>query len=71
LPVSRAALDRRIGDLPAGIRLEAGCLTVCFDRPEDLLAKLFEFAKAAHNDFEAFCAAAENPGASEVKAFAC
>jgi hypothetical protein len=59
LPVGPDALDRQMADLPTGIRFEAGCLTVEFDKPEDLLGKLFELAKAAHNDYEAFCAAAE------------
>jgi hypothetical protein len=72
LPVTSGALDRRIRDLPEGIRLEAGYLTVSFDRPEELLAKLFELAKAAHNDFEAFCAAAEKAGApSQARPLAC
>ncbi len=63
LPVRPAALECHMADLPAGVRLEAGCLTVWFDKPEELLAKLFELAKAAHNDYEAFCAAAEKAGA--------
>jgi hypothetical protein len=72
LPVARDALDCRMRDLPDGIRLEAGCLTVCFNRPEELLAKLFELAKAAHNDYEAFCAASEKTGAqSQLKPLAC
>jgi hypothetical protein len=72
LPVHPNVLDRRMCDLPAGIRLEPGCLTVQFERPEELLARLFELAKAAHNDFEAFCAAAEKRGgAVSVKALAC
>jgi hypothetical protein len=64
LPVSPDALDRHMNDLPSGVRLEAGCLTVWFDRPEELLAKLFELAKAAQNDYEAFCAAADKSGGS-------
>jgi hypothetical protein len=62
LPVGPDALRRRMADLPAGIRIEAGRLTVRFEKPEDLLGKLFELAKAAHNDYEAFCAAAEKNG---------
>jgi len=61
LRVGPDALDRRVADLPAGIRIEAGCLTVRFENP-DLLGKLFELAKAAHNDYEAFCAAAQESG---------
>jgi hypothetical protein len=62
LPVSPEALDRRMADLPDGIRIEAGRLTVEFQKPEDLLGKLFELAKAAHNDYETFCTAAEKTG---------
>lgn len=64
LPVRRDALDRRMENLPAGIRLEAGYLTVRFEKPEELLADLFELAKAAQNDYEAFCKTVEkNAGA--------
>jgi hypothetical protein len=63
LPVGMDALDRRMPDLPAGIRIDAGRLTVEFDKPEELLGKLFELAKAAHDSYEAFCAAAEKTGA--------
>jgi len=66
LPVGADALDRQMADLPAGIRLEAGCLIVEFDKPENLLGKLFELAKAAHNDYEAFCAAAGKNRAARI-----
>jgi hypothetical protein len=59
LPVRPDALRRRMSDLPPGIQLESGRLIVQFEKVEDLLAKLFELARAAHNDFEAFSAAAE------------
>lgn len=59
LPVRPDALNRRMGDLPAGIHIEPGRLMVDFDKPEELLGKLFELAKAAQNDYESFCAAAE------------
>lgn len=63
LPVRPDALNRRMGDLPAGIHIEPGRLMVDFDKPEELLAKLFELAKAAQNDYESFCDAAERRGA--------
>jgi hypothetical protein len=68
LPVGPEALARHMADLPAGIRIATGCLTVEFDQPEDLLGKLFELAKAAHNDYEAFCAATRKkpPGADHI-----
>ena len=62
LPVRPDALTRRMTDLPAGMQMEAGRLIVEFDKPDELLGKLFELAKAAQNDYDAFCAAAERPG---------
>jgi len=62
LPVGVDAFSRCMSDLPAGIHLQPGHLTVSFSQPEELLGKLFELAKAAQNDYEAFCAAAEKTG---------
>jgi hypothetical protein len=59
LPVGPDSWSRRMADLPAGICFESGRLIVQFEKAEELLGKLFELAKAAHNDFEAFCTAAE------------
>ena len=59
LPVDPGGLDRRLGDLPEGIRLERGSLHVEFGKAEELLARLFALSKAAANDFEAFRGAAE------------
>ena len=54
LPVAADADLRTMADLPPGVHLQPGSLTVEFDRAEDLLAKLFELAQAAGNDFESF-----------------
>jgi hypothetical protein len=59
IPVEPGVLDRRLSDLPEGIRLQPGSLHVDFCKAEDLLAKLFELSKAAANDFGAFRDAAE------------
>jgi hypothetical protein len=59
LLVAAGGLDRRLGDLPNGIRLEPGSLHVEFRKAEELLAKLFALSKAAANDFEAFRHAVE------------
>ena len=40
--------------LPEAVHLRPGQLTVEFDGAEDLLAKLFELAQTASNDFEEF-----------------
>ena len=54
IPVEAGAGNRTLLDLPAGVRLQPGSLRVDFDQAEDLLAKLFELAQAAANDFERF-----------------
>jgi hypothetical protein len=59
LPVRPGARERTMADLPPGMVFQAGVLRVEFASPEDLLAKLFELAKAAANDFEAFRASVE------------
>jgi hypothetical protein len=40
--------------LPAGIRLEAGQLTIQFGKPVELLEKLFVLSQALTNDYDAF-----------------
>jgi hypothetical protein len=55
-----------ISGLPEGIRLEAGRLTVHFEKPLELLQKLFSLSQALANDFESFersCMAAKRAGA--------
>ena len=54
LPVARGAAPRSMADLPPGVRLGPGSLTVEFSQAEDLLGKLFELAQAAAHDFEGF-----------------
>ena len=54
LPVTGDANLRTMRDLPPGVRLEPGSLTVEFGQAEDLLAKLFELAQAAAHDFDGF-----------------
>lgn len=66
IPVQPDVWGRRMATLAAGIRLEAGRLQVDFDSSEDLLAKLFELAQTAANDFNRFCAAAEPVEASKA-----
>ncbi len=59
IPVPPDVYDRKLADLSAGVALEPGHLHVVFSGAEDLLAKLFELAQAASNDYTRFCAAAE------------
>lgn len=59
IPVPPDVWGRRMATLPLGIRLEAGRLQVDFESSEELLAKLFELAQVAKNDYDRFCAAAE------------
>jgi hypothetical protein len=51
-PAATAA--RRLHDLPPGVRLEAGRITVEFDEPHQALEKLLALAMAIGNDFAAF-----------------
>jgi hypothetical protein len=49
-----AAAARGLDDLPPGVRLEAGRITVEFDEPRQALEKLLALAMAIGNDFAAF-----------------
>ena len=59
IPVPADVFSHKMADLPAGVALAPGQLLVTFAGTEDLLAKLFELAQAASNDYDRFCAAAE------------
>lgn len=59
IPVPPDVYNRKLKDLSAGVALEPGHLHVAFSGAEDLLAKLFELAQAASNDYDRLCAAAE------------
>jgi hypothetical protein len=54
LPVAGDASLRTMVDLPPGVRLQPGSLSVEFGQAEELLAKLFELAQAAAHDFDGF-----------------
>jgi hypothetical protein len=54
IPVAPEVFSQRISDLPQGVHLEPGRLTVEFSRPEQLLERLFSLAQAIANDFERF-----------------
>jgi len=58
IPV-RAEFARRVSELPAGVELRPGRLSVDFSGAEDLLSKLYELSQAAARDFDRFRAAAE------------
>ena len=47
-------LTQEFGNLPAGVALEAGRITVTFDRPQQALEKLLALAMAIGNDFDSF-----------------
>jgi hypothetical protein len=59
IPVSPDVCSRRMTELSAEVALEPGHLHIEFSSTEDLLAKLYELAQAASNDFDRFRAAAE------------
>jgi hypothetical protein len=58
IPVPADVHDRTVADLPAGVKFEAGRLTIDFDNPLQLLSKLYELSQAAANDLDGFNAAA-------------
>ncbi len=58
IPVTAGAHDRIVSDLPPGITLRAGQLSIEFAGVEDLLSKLYDLARAAANDFDQFSRAA-------------
>jgi hypothetical protein len=47
-------LSQEFDDLPTGIGLEPGRITVTFDHPQQALEKLLSLAMAISNDFERF-----------------
>src|ERR1035437_4560393 len=47
-------LTQEFEDLPAGVRLEPGRITITFDRPQQALEKLLALAMAVGNDFDRF-----------------
>jgi hypothetical protein len=49
-----AVVNQEFENLPAGVRLEPGCITVEFDEPQQGLEKLLALAMAISNDFDRF-----------------
>lgn len=47
-------INQQVENLPLGVRLEPGRITVEFDNPQDGLEKLLALAVGISNDFEAF-----------------
>ena len=47
-------LTQQFDNLPAGVRLEPGRITVTFDQPHQALEKLLALAMAIGNDFDRF-----------------
>jgi hypothetical protein len=47
-------LSQQLGNLPPGVRLEPGSITLRFDRPPEALEKLLALAMAISNDFASF-----------------
>ena len=61
IPVEDPASERSVTRLPTGICLQADSLRVDFCGAQDLLAKLYELARAAGDDFDSFKALVERP----------
>ena len=54
-------LNREFADLPEGVRLEPGRITVDFEDPQQALEKLLALAMAISNDFGEFDRATRRP----------
>lgn len=54
IPVSPDVWERKLAELPSGVRFAPGVLEIEFQSAEQLLERLFEFARAIHNDQEQF-----------------
>src|ERR1035437_10002231 len=54
IPITRTAAKETLDPLPAGIALAPGMLQIEFDKPLELLEKLFGLAQAISNNFEQF-----------------
>ena len=67
IPAAPETLALEISGLPEGICLEPGRLTMRFEKPLELLQKLFSLSQALANDFETFersCSAGQAGAAS-------
>jgi len=64
IPVSADTQDRTVQDLPAGVRLEAGRLTIEFNGALQLLSYLYEISQTASNDYDSFRRAVEADSAA-------
>lgn len=49
-----AIVNQELANLPEGVELGAGCITVRFGQPEEALEKLLALAMAIGNDFNGF-----------------
>jgi len=68
IPVEPETLRLEISGLPEGISLEPAQLTIRFDRPMQLLERLFALSQALANDYESFersCLAAKMAGTAQ------
>jgi hypothetical protein len=54
IPVTGDVFGATVSDLAEDIRLKPGCLEIHYSDTEDLLAKLFQLAQAAANDYLSF-----------------
>ena len=62
VPVEPDVYQRIIPELPEGVSLKPGELTITAESAEDLLRKLFELAQAISNDFDRFRQVVEDAG---------
>ncbi len=69
IPVPSDVHGRHVCDLPEGVHLQSGRLTIDFVGAEQLLSRLYEVSQAAMNDYDVFCeAAGAQPAQSQQSA---
>ena len=61
-------LAQELDNLPEGVRLESGCITISFTHPQQALEKLLALAMAISNDFERFEQQVGSSGLGETPA---
>jgi hypothetical protein len=55
IQVTPEVRDRKLANLPSGVKLERRKLEIRFESMEELLRQLFEFSQVISNDYDSFC----------------
>jgi hypothetical protein len=55
IQVTPEVRDRKLANLPSGVKLERRKLEIRFESMEELLRQLLEFSQVISNDYDSFC----------------